>query len=325
MNLNERRVLVTGGAGFIGSHLVDKLVEKGAEVRVVDDLSRGKIENLGQVRGEIEFTQGDLARKAIAEESLEDIDFCFHLAAAVGGVEYMATHPAEIFKTVLIDNNVIEACRKADVDRFLYTSSACVYPISLQKGVDQSSLKEEDALKHGAEPDGDYGWVKLLGEIQCQAYHRSYGMNISVVRPFNPYGPRESFDPKDSHVIPALVRKAVSKEDPFVVWGSGQQVRTFTYVEDLAEGMISAMENVSNADPINLSSSEYITIRELARLILELSDYDINITWDKSKPEGVKVRKPDTSKASRLLDWRPKIDLEDGLRKTIEWYRKQVD
>lgn len=324
MNFSGKRVLVTGGAGFIGSHLVDELIRRGAEVRVVDDLSRGKLENLEQCRDKIEFIKGNLAEKNIAENALRNIDFCFHLAAVVGGVEYMSSHPAEILKTIPINYNIIKMCRKLDIDRLLYTSSACAYPVHLQESVDQAPLREDDVLKYGAMPDSDYGWAKLLGEVQCQAYCKAYGMKISIVRPFNPYGPRESFDPKDSHVIPSLIRKAVFREHPFVVWGSGQQIRAFTYISDTVEGIILAIEKVLNADPINLGSSEYITIRELAELILKLTNYDTNIIWDKMKPEGVKVRRSDMSKAIRLLGWEPKIGLEEGVEKTIDWYRMQV-
>ena len=320
MNFKGKRVLVTGGAGFIGSFLVDELLRRDAEVRVVDDLSRGRRENLKDCYDKIEFLKGDLAEKDIAKKALRDIDICFHLAAVVGGVEYMNSHPAEILKTIPTNYNVIEMCRRMDNERLLYTSTACTYPVNLQENVDQLPLKEDDVLKYGARPDSDYGWAKLLGEIQCQAYYKVYGMNISIVRPFNPYGPRESFDPKDSHVIPALIRRAVSREDPFLVWGSGQQIRAFIYIEDVIEGMILAVEKALNADPINLGSSEYATVRELAELILKLTNYDVSIVWDKTKPEGVKVRKSDMSKASHLLGWKPKISLKEGLKRTIDWY-----
>lgn len=320
--LTGKKVLVTGGAGFIGSHLVDELLQKGAEVRVVDDLSRGSLRNIEHCRERIEFVKGDLTYRKTAIEVTEDCDVCFHLAAVVGGVEYMTTHPAEIYKTMLINYNVIDACRKKDVDRFLYTSSACTYPVNLQVDETQPPLREDDVLKFGAMPDSDYGWVKLLGEIQCQAYHEAYGLKTIIVRPFNPYGPRECFDPEHSHVIPALIRKAVLRENPFYVWGDGGQTRAFTYITDLVEGMILAIENAPYADPINLSESNYVSVRDLAELILKLTGYDALIIWDKTKPQGVRTRKSDMTKAYRILGWRPKVCLEEGLKKTIDWFVK---
>ena len=315
----NKTALVTGGAGFIGSHLVDALINKNAHVKVVDNLIRGKLSNTAHCFNKIEFVNMDLSKPSNVCNVTKNIDICFHLASAVGGVQFMASHPAEIFKSACINHNVIDACRKMNVDRLLYTSSACVYPTSLQKQVTQRPLREEDA--YNVEPDTEYGWIKLLGEIQCRAYHKAYGMKITVVRPFNPYGERESFDPNDSHVIPALIRKAVNRESPFVVWGDGTQTRSFEYVGDVVEGMILAVENAVNADPINLGSSD-ISIRELAELILKLTRHETSIQWDTSKPTGVKSRKADVSKAKKVLGWVAKTPLEKGLQKTIKWYKE---
>jgi nucleoside-diphosphate-sugar epimerase len=316
----SKKVLVTGGAGFIGSHLVDELLRRNADVRVVDDLSRGNISNISQCKDRIEFIKGDLADAKTAEEAVRDMEICFHLASVVGSVEFMSSHPAEIFKNVSINCNVFEACRKMNVDRLLYTSSACTYPVDLQTAEDQPPLKEDAVLACGAKPDSDYGWTKLLGEVQCQAYHRSYGMKIAIVRPFNPYGPRESFDPKDSHVIPSLIRKAVRRERPFVVWGDGGQARAFEYVEDVVEGIFLAIEKKVDADPVNLGSSNPITIRELAELVLQLTGYNTSITWDTSRPQGVRSRKADMSKAWNVLEWKPRTTLEEGLKRTLDWF-----
>jgi nucleoside-diphosphate-sugar epimerase len=322
IDFDGKKVLVTGGAGFIGSHLVDELLRRNADVRVVDDLSRGNISNIVHCRDRIEFIKEDLVDAKTAEAAVRDVEICFHLAAVVGGVEFMASHPAEIFKNVSINYNVIDACRKMSVDRLLYTSSACAYPVDLQTAEDRPPLKEDDVLAYGAKPDSDYGWTKLLGEIQCQAYHRSYGMKIAIVRPFNPYGPGESFDPKDSHVIPSLIRKAVRRENPFVVWGDGRQARAFEYVDDLVEGIILAIEKKVDADPVNLGSSNPVTIRELAELVLKVTGYQTPITWDTSRPQGVKSRKADMSKAMNVLGWKPRTFLEEGLTRTLNWFSK---
>jgi nucleoside-diphosphate-sugar epimerase len=319
--LQQKKVLVTGGAGFIGSHLVDALLKQDADVRVIDDLSRGSLSNLSHCRSKIEFIQGDLTNPEVTQDALKDIELCYHLAAVVGGVSFMNSHPADIFKSTVINHNVFEACRKLDV-RLLYTSSACIYPVTLQTAEDQPPLLESDAFKGGAQADSDYGWTKLIGELECQAYYKAYGMEIAIVRPFNPYGPRESFDPKDSHVIPSLIRRAVRREDPFIVWGDGTQGRAFEYVSDVAEGMILAAEKKSDADPINLGSSDPVTVRKIAELILELTGYNIQITFDKNKPQGVKSRKADMTKAWEYLGWKPRTTIKRGLEQTISWYLK---
>jgi nucleoside-diphosphate-sugar epimerase len=315
-----KKTLVTGGAGFIGSHLVDELLRKNADVRVVDNLSRGRISNIAQCKDRIEFINGDLTDAKTAEAAAKNVEICFHLAAVVGSVDFMTSHPAEIFKNAIIDHNIIEACRKMDVNRFLYTSSACVYPVDLQTAEEQLPLKEEDALRHGAQADSDYGWTKLFGEIQCQAYRRSYGTKVSIVRPFNPYGPRESFNPKDSHVIPSLIRRSVRKEKPFVVWGDGTQARAFEYVEDVIKGFVLAIGTKVDADPVNLGSSKPITIKEIAELVLQLTGYNVEISWDTTKPQGVKSRKADTKKAISILGWEPRTSLKQGLKRTLNWY-----
>ncbi len=312
--------LVTGGAGFIGSHLVDKLLEKGAKVRVLDDLSRGNISNIEHCIEKVDFRKGDLKDFSVALDSAKDMDFCFHVAAVVGGVGFMIEHPGKMCENISINYNCIEACRQSNVERMLYVSSACVYPVSLQKYSSNAPLKEEDALNYGAAPDSYYGWSKLMGEIQCQAYHEEYGMKISVVRPFNPYGPRESFDPRDSHVIPALIRKAISKNDPFMVWGSGRQERCFTYISDLVEGIMLAIEKSSDADPINLGTDETVTIKKLTELILKVTKHNVPILYDTSKPEGVASRKADVNRVKKILAWEQKINLEAGIKKTINWY-----
>lgn len=324
MNWKDKRVLVTGGAGFIGSHLVDELIRRSAQVKVVDDLSRGKLSNIEHCIDKIDFVKGDLANKKVAEETIRGVEVCFHLAAVVGGVEYMVSHPSEIFKTACVNYNVLEACRKTNVDRLLYTSTACVYPVNLQESADQPPLKEEEALTYEAKPDGNYGWVKLLGEIQCRAYYETYGMKIAVIRPFNPYGPRESFDPTHSHVIPALIRRAVNREKPFVVWGDGKQTRSFEYIEDVVEGIMLAIEKAVDVNPINLGGSNDVTIKELAELILKLTNYDTSISWDTTRPQGVKTRKADVSRAQKILGWAPKTSLEEGLTKTVNWYMQRV-
>lgn len=318
MELKNSSVLITGGAGFIGSHLVEEILRKGAEPIVVDNGSRGHKENIEQY-DEIDYIEADLTDKGIAEEAAKKADVCFHLAATVGDVSFMGSNPHKIYKNNIIDYNVIESCRIQDVSKIIYVSSACVYPIGLQDE-DYALLTEEDVFSNGANPDGDYGWTKTVGEKMCISYNENFDMDVSIVRPFNPYGPRESFDPDDSHVIPAFVRRAAEKKDPFVVWGSGEQVRTFTFVEDVARGMVTAMEELDEGEVVNLTSDFSVTISELAKTVTAVADYDPEIKYDRTKPEGVKVRKPDDTKVSNSLSWDPQVDVKRGVERTYQWY-----
>lgn len=316
--LADADVLVTGGTGFIGSHLIDELLDIGANPIVVDNNSRGDPEHLAEA-DEVEIVTGDLTDRTVADECATRADFCFHLAAIVGDVAFMSGNPHRIYENLIIDYNVFEACRAKDVRKVLYTSSACVYPIDLQEE-DYALLSEGDAYRNGANPDGDYGWTKVVGEQMALSLTEHFNLPIATVRPFNPYGPRESFDPDDSHVIPAFIRRAVEGEEPFVVWGSGEQVRTFTYVRDLAEGMVAAMGDVEGGSVINLSDTESISIGELAENVLDIAGHDAEIIFDESKPEGVKVRKPNMRKAETQMNWEPSTPLSEGIRKTYKWY-----
>jgi len=318
----DSRCLVTGGAGFIGSHLVDEVLRLGAKVKVVDDLSRGRKDNMAHCFDQIEFIAGDLAETSVAMEALKDIDVCFHLAAVVGGVDFVNNYPAEISKNVSIDKNVFDACRRMDTERLLYTSTACTYPTSLQEKVDMPALKEEDAFRYGVKPDSFYGWTKIMGEVACRAYHDAYGMKISVVRPFNPYGPRDYFDPGSSHVIPALIRRALRRERPFIVWGDGEQSRAFQYVTDVVRAFPLAVERLSNAEPINLGTPDAVRIRDLAELILRLVGYETSIQFDTGRPQGVRCRRANMMKVMVQLGWSPEVSLEEGIKKTVEWYRQ---
>jgi len=293
------------------------------QVRVVDDLSRGELGNLEHCFDRIEFVKGDLSNSKTAEKVVKGCRVCYHLAAVVGGVRWMNTHPSNIFRSLLINYNIIEACRKREIDKLVFTSSACTYSVDLQSNDDLPALSEENVLNCGAKPDGDYGWTKLIGEIQCKAYYKTYGLKTAIVRPFNPYGPRESFAIEDSHVIPALIRRAVNHENPLVVWGDGEQRRAFTYVTDLVDGIILAGDAISDASAINLGAWKDISIRELVELILKLTGCDNKIVWDTSKPKGVNVRKSDMTKALQVLKWEPRVNLEEGLRRTIDWYIKK--
>ncbi|MDE2312971.1 MAG: NAD-dependent epimerase/dehydratase family protein [Elusimicrobia bacterium] len=310
-------VLVTGGAGFIGSHLVEQLVSLGARVRVPHRPS-DSIGFLDAVRDKIDLVQGDL----------KDLDFCrkaargqkviMNLAAVVGGIEYNIAHPASIFRDNMgIFMNVLEAARLEKVARFLTVSSACVYPrfCSLP-------TPEEDGFKDVPEPTNQgYGWAKRMEEFLSKSYAEEFGMKIAVARPYNAYGPRDNFDPKSSHVIAALVRRIVEGKNPLKVWGNGDNSRSFLYVKDFARGLILTAEKYAEADPVNLGADEEIRIGDLVRLICRLAGAAPKIVFDSSMPTGQPRRRCDTGKAERVLGFKTEYSLERGLKETIEWYQ----
>jgi len=314
------KVVVTGGAGFIGSHLVDRLVSEGNEVTVIDDLSRGKLENLEKSRDKIKFVKANLANPAIASRYMKDADMCYHLASLVGGVLKMSTQQAMSAIIPVVDKSVLDACVKNDVARLLYTSTACAYPVTLQTAEHENYLlKETDILPANAE--SVYGWAKFFGEQVAKRYHKEYGIKVAIVRDFNVYGTREDTNPETSHVIPALVKRAIEQQDPFDVWGSGNQSRSFVHVYDVIEAMAKAPLIIEDATSVNLGWETRIKIKDLADLILKTCGfYPKEIKMRPDLPEGVFTRAPDTSLARQLLNWSPKVTLQEGIKELADWY-----
>jgi len=308
-----KNVLVTGGTGLIGFHLVELLLEKGANVRTVVHFRRVPIEFR-----DVEIVYGDLTKWGSCVEAIKGMDYVFHLAAFVGGVGRNIAHPAGMFTpNVLMNTQMLEAARLEGVERYLYTSSACIYPGDVDFFVEERGWDGPPAQSNAS-----YGWVKRMGELQAQAYFEEYGIKIAIVRPTNAYGPRDNFDLETSHVIPALIRKAVEKHDPFIVWGTGESTRDFIHAKDIARGMLLALERYPVADPINLATGRSIKIKELVHLILTLAGYkDARVIFDKSKPTGQLRRSVSTVKAEERIDFVARIPLEEGLKETIDWYR----
>lgn len=325
------RVLVTGGASFIGSHLVEDLLRRGAIVRVADNFSSGKLSNFELELKEIKegvwvsdnltIYRGDLKDLCFTREMVKDIEVVFHLAASHGGRGYIETHPAECCTNMILDQLVLEQAYKAGVERFCYASSACVYPTYLQQEKGSSYLlKEEDAdpfVRDKAFADLEYGWAKLMGEMALRAYHRQYGMKTAAVRIFTAYGPREN----ETHAIIALIAKAFIRMDPYEIWGTGEQDRNFTYVQDIVDALIRAAEIIEDGSAVNAGRDDRITINQAAELIFKIVGWrPRQIKHDLSKPEGVSSRAADLTKARRILGWEPKVSYEEGFRRTIEWY-----
>jgi UDP-glucose 4-epimerase len=316
-------VLVTGGAGFIGSHLAEGLVDRGRDVVIADDLSRGSLDNVDRLDGEIELRPVDLTTREGAQRAVDGVDRVYHLAASVGGIHYIQReNVGGLTPSVLMNQHMLEAARINDVDRFLFASSACIYR---QQHDGLNRFSEDQAIP--ANPHSTYGWAKVLGEVACQAYAEDCDMATSSVRIFNCYGPRESLDPDSSHVIPSLCRKAIEAEDGDTIelFGDGSQERGFVYVTDLVEGMIRTLERMGGGEAINLGNGEeVVSINDLAERIIAISGKDLEIEHDLSKPTGTDKYAADTERMRAALDWEPSVPLEEGLRQVYRWAEREL-
>jgi UDP-glucose 4-epimerase len=334
--MKNQLVLVTGGASFIGSHLVDTLLLQGNEVRVADDLSSGKLANLEYplkktcskkwTYDKLAIHRGDLKNKKFTKKMVEDAKVVFHLAALHGGRGYIHTHPAECCSNMVLDQLVFEEAFKAGVGKICFASSACVYPSYLQeKTGSEYLLKEEDAdpfVRDHAFADLEYGWAKLMGEMALKAYHKEHGMKTSAIRIFTAYGPREN----ETHAIIALIAKAFVKMDPYVIWGTGEQDRNFTYVQDIVDAMILAAEKIDDGSPVNAGRDDRITLNQAAETVFDIAGWrPEKMEHDLTKPVGVASRAADLTRARKVLGWQPKVSYEEGFRKTIQWYNKNRD
>jgi len=317
----SKKVLVTGGCGFIGSHVVERLVKKGAKVCVLDNLSNGDIRNIFYVKDKITFIKGDCIDIVQAVNACRNQDIVMNLAARAGGIAYNIKHQAVMLRdNLLIGTVMIEAARRAHVERFLVVSSACVYPRDCD-----IPTPETQGFKDEPEPtNGGYGWAKRMAEKLGKYYAQEFGMKVGIVRPYNCYGPRDHFFPQTSHVIPALIKRVFDGENPVTVWGSGKQTRAFLYVDDLAHGLIAAIEKYPVPDPVNLGTDEEISIKELVDKIIKISGLARNVVFDITKPDGSLRRNSDNKKAISKIGFVGKTSFNEGLRKTIEWYKKYV-
>lgn len=323
MSYRGETVLVTGGASFIGSHLVEDLVDRGADVRVADDFSSGTDDNLSAVADDVELLEGNLKHWDFAQEATEGIDRLFHLAADHGGRGYIANYPANCATNMALDNIVFEAAVENGVEKITFASSACVYPTDIQR--ERRRLREDMVSfeeRGGAYADETYGWAKLMGERSLQAFHEQHGVDASSVRIFTAYGPREN----ETHAIIALIAKAYAQQDPYQIWGDGEQTRNFTHVSDIVNALVLANEKITDATPVNAGIPDYISINEVVETIFEQLDWEPEeVDHMTDKPVGVRHRAADTSRAEELLGWEPQYSIEDGLAETIDWYVENRD
>ncbi len=324
VNWGRERVLVTGGASFIGSHLVERLVGEGARVRVADNLSSGRLSHLAAVIDDVEFLEGDLRDRSFADRASTGCSTVFHLAADHGGRGYIAANPANCVTNMALDNIVFETAHRNGVERITFASSACVYPTHLQR---LKVLLREDMVSFdepgGAFADEEYGWAKLMGELSLRAYHRQHKISAASVRIFTAYGPREN----ETHAIIALIAKAFIRQSPFEIWGDGQQTRNFTYVDDVVDGLVRACGHIEDGSAVNAGTQQFIGLTDAAQAIFDILGWHPpdGIAYLSQQPVGVLHRAADRSRAARCTGWRPQYTFEHGLRQTIAWYAENHD
>lgn len=307
MNLKNKRILLTGGAGFLGQSIQKKLHEQGVPEKNIF-IPRQKDIDLRVWQHCLDISQ--------------DIDVVIHLAVTVGGIEFNRQFPGSIyFNNVMMNTQIMEAARIADVEKFVMIGSVCAYP----KITPIPFLEENLWNGYPEETNAPYGIAKKMALVQAQAYRKEYGMNAIYLLPVNLYGPNDNFHPEYSHVIPGLIRKFLEAKEfggrDVIVWGTGKASREFLYVEDCAEAILLATEKYSKPEPINLGSGQEIKIKDLVNLIAELTEFKGKIFWDKTKPDGQPRRKLNVEKAKKEFGFEARTDFREGLKKTIEWYR----
>jgi nucleoside-diphosphate-sugar epimerase len=315
----QTKVTVTGAGGFIGHHLCKYLVEHGYWVRGVDI----KEPEYGQTAAD-EFELLDLTKMENCLEATRGVQQVYGLAANMGGIGFIETHKAEIVRdNTLINLQSIEAARVNGVQRYLYTSSACIYPGFKQKDADVTPLKEEDAYPADAE-DG-YGWEKLYMERVCRHYREDFGLDTRVVRFHNIFGPLGTYDGGREKSPAAICRKIALADDgdDIEVWGDGKQTRSYCYVDDCVEGIYRLMQS-EYSEPLNLGQDRMISIDELVDIVSQIAGKRIGKSYDTTKPQGVRGRNSDNTRLRQVLDWEPQVSLEDGLARTYSWIKSQV-
>lgn len=308
--MKNKRITITGGKGFLGTHLIHKFKEEGYKYLSIADLPEYNL-----VRAEDNKRMYDVLKP----------DIVIHLAARVGGIGFNRENPATMFyENLMMGTQLFHEGYLRKIEKFVAIGTICAYP-----KFTPVPFKEEDLWNgYPEETNAPYGLAKKMLLVQSQAYRLQYGFNSIFLLPVNLYGPGDNFDPRSSHVIPALIKKCIDaklrNEKEIVVWGTGKATREFFYVEDAAEAIVLATEKYNKRDPVNIGAGFEISIKELVEFIVEFTGFKGQIIWDKTKPDGQPRRMLDTTKAFKEFGFKAKTNFREGLRKTIEWYEKSL-
>jgi nucleoside-diphosphate-sugar epimerase len=324
MNLTSERVVVCGAGGFIGGHLVKSLQSQGVDVIRAIDLK--PVEEWYQSSKGIDNVSADLKDKMACQQAVEGASVVFNLAADMGGMGFIEHNKALCMLSVLINTHLVMAARNAEVSRFFYASSACVYNGDKQRSADVVPLKESDAYPALAE-DG-YGWEKLFSERMCRHFQEDYGLQCRVARYHNVYGPLGTWEGGREKAPAAICRKVweakISGKHEIEIWGDGNQTRSFMYVDDCTKGTTMIAESEIH-EPINLGSSELVTINQLVDIAEEFAGIQLKRKYNLNAPRGVNGRNSDNTLIQKYLNWEPTISLKEGLRKTYDWIGMQME
>lgn len=317
--MKNKKALVTGAGGFIGSHFINFLAKKGCWVRGVDI----KYPEFMKTEAN-DFQILDLRLRENCLKVIKDIDEVYQIAANMGGIGFITKVKAEVMRdNILININMLEAARQNKISRYFFSSSACVYATYKQEDPDNPGLKESDA--YPADPDNEYGWEKLFTERLCKNYYLDYCLETRMARFHNIYGPYGTYDGGREKSPAALCRKVAMAEDggTIEIWGDGKQTRSYCYIDDCLEGIYRLMHS-EYRDPLNIGSDRIVTVDELANIIIKISGKKLKKTYDTTKPQGVRGRNSDNTLLKKVLNWEPRVSLEEGLEITYRWIESQV-
>ena len=307
--------MVTGGAGFVGVNLIKRLLDEGADIRATLHINKPVLND-----NRIEYFYGDLRIEENCQKAVAGVDYVFMCAANTSGAKVMATTPlVHLTPNILMNMQMLQAAYTARVKKFLFISTNTVYPLT------DFPVKESDVTNNFYESYHIVAWMKRFTEIVCEMYSNRIKepMKTIVVRPGNLYGPYDKFDWEKSKVIPAIMRRAIERHDPFEVWGDGMDLKDFLYIDDCIDGLILAMEKLEEFEPINIASGIPVTIRDVLTQILKSADYDdADVQYDSSKPTMIPKRMIDISLAKEKLGFEPKVSLQEGIRRTVQWYKE---